>query len=148
MPCCVISVKHTNKTVSLKTQYKRKVSTTCRLCRLSSAHCEQINAFTEDCHGSSENAECECKDTKKICLLAVSGSSLKVKWCRWNCFSLRHVQNFSLLPYGLPIVARVFVYLCSFNIRRETFSAPSSVCYRGRSYFHIRFVQFLLPLIV
>ena len=45
--------------------------------RLSSAHCERINAFTDNCYGYIENAECECEDIMKICLLAVSGSSLK-----------------------------------------------------------------------
>ena len=44
---------------------------------LSSAHCERINAFTDDCYGYIENDECECEDTIKTCLLAVSGSSLK-----------------------------------------------------------------------
>ena len=44
---------------------------------LSSAHCKQINAFTDDCYGYIENDECECEDIMKICLLAVSGSSLK-----------------------------------------------------------------------
>ena len=45
--------------------------------RLSSAHFEQINAFTDDCYGYVENDKCECEDIIKICLLAVSGSSLK-----------------------------------------------------------------------
>ena len=45
--------------------------------RLSSAHCERINAFTDDCYGYIENDKCECEDIMKICLLAVSGSSLK-----------------------------------------------------------------------
>ena len=45
--------------------------------RLSSAHWERINAFTDDCYGYIENDECECEDTIKICLLAVSGFSLK-----------------------------------------------------------------------
>ena len=44
---------------------------------LSSAHCRRINAFTDDCYGYSENDECECEDIMKICLLAISGSSLK-----------------------------------------------------------------------
>ena len=45
--------------------------------RLSFAHCKRINAFTDDCYGYIENAERECEDVMKICLLAVSGSSLK-----------------------------------------------------------------------
>ena len=45
--------------------------------QLSSAYSEGINAFTDDCYGYVENAECECEDIMKICLLAVSGSSLK-----------------------------------------------------------------------
>ena len=45
--------------------------------RLSSANWKQINAFTDDCYGDIENDECECEDIIKICLLAVSGSSLK-----------------------------------------------------------------------
>ena len=44
---------------------------------LSFAHCEQINAFMNDCYGYMENNECECEDIMKICLLAVSHSSLK-----------------------------------------------------------------------
>ena len=46
-------------------------------CRLSSAHCKRINAFTDDCYGYIGNDECECDDIMKICLPAVSGSSLK-----------------------------------------------------------------------
>ena len=45
--------------------------------RLSSAQIEQINAFTDDCYGYIENAECDCEDIMKICLLVVSGFSLK-----------------------------------------------------------------------
>ena len=33
--------------------------------------------FTDDCYGYIENAEYECKDILKICLLAVSGSFLE-----------------------------------------------------------------------
>ena len=45
--------------------------------RLRYAHCERINAFTDECYEYVENDECECEDITKICLLAVSGSSLK-----------------------------------------------------------------------
>ena len=45
--------------------------------RLSSAHRERINAFTDDCYEYIENDECECEDIMKVCLLAVSASSLK-----------------------------------------------------------------------
>ena len=43
---------------------------------LSSAHCKRFNAFTDDCYEYIENDKCECEGTIKICLLAVSGSSL------------------------------------------------------------------------
>ena len=45
--------------------------------QLISTHCERINAFTDDCYGYIENAECDCEDIMKICFLAVSDSSLE-----------------------------------------------------------------------
>ena len=84
----------------------------------------------------------------KIWLFAVSGSSVsKMVWV--ELFSVRLYRSISHY-YGLPrerAFACVFVYLCSFNIRDETFNMSSSVCYRGHSCFHILSAHYLLPLI-